>query len=462
VSLTFSDSGASASYRTYRTTVAVVLSTLLVLVGVVATLSVLQGPQLRSVSADTQGLVTRGGVAVTLRADRALTPIVASQLEITPDARFELETLGLTLRLTFVEPLRADETYRITVGDVRPRNFGPGSTWSTEFTTGSLGFFYISEEGQNTALVRAVVAQQSPEVLYEAPGIIGFTRVGAVMAVLRKVSDNTVLELLDPQSGLVETIGFPPGVEILSLASAPWGTSVVVMMNLAVGEPGEIRGTVALIDMLGNRTPEVVLGIDGNSVSARKVFVSAIGGDVVIWLRNQGLLRFDPLTTDVVPAGSASEVWGFDALGSSLVYVDGLGTVTQNLRTGDLTRVPLGRLEGITLNHEHTTVAPDGTTVQRVMLPGIDGGDPFTLVTRDDGSGIHQMLTGNLSSPESIGAVSLSPNGQYVLVEHNTASTPLGYVGLSATQVAAGTVTRVIGVATNTIVDEFLGHSFIW
>jgi hypothetical protein len=164
VSLTFSDSGASASYRTYRTTVAVVLSTLLVLVGVVATLSVLQGPQLRSVSADTQGLVTRGGVAVTLRADRALTPIVASQLEITPDARFELETLGLTLRLTFVEPLRADETYRITVGDVRPRNFGPGSTWSTEFTTGSLGFFYISEEGQNTALVRAVVAQQSPEV----------------------------------------------------------------------------------------------------------------------------------------------------------------------------------------------------------------------------------------------------------------------------------------------------------
>jgi hypothetical protein len=462
VSPTFTDSGASASYRTYRITVAVVLSTLLVLVGVVATLTVLQGPQLRSVNADTQGLVTRGGVAVTLRADRALTPIVASQLEITPNARFEVETLGLTLRLTFVEPLRADETYRITVGDVRPRNFGPGSNWSTEFTTGGLDFFYISEAGKNTALVRAVVSQQSPEVLYEAPGIVGFTRVGAVMAVLRNVSDDTVLELLDPESGLVETIMFPPGVEILSLASAPWGTSVVAMVNLAVGEPGEIRGTVALIDMLGNRTPEVVLGVDGNPVPARSVVVSAVGGDVVIWLRDQGLLKFDPLTADVVPVGLASELWGFDALGSSLVYVDGLGTVTQNLRTGELTRVPLGTLEGFTLNHEQTTVAPDGTTVQRVALPGIDGGNPFMMVTRDDGSGVHQRLTGSLSSPESVGAVKLSPNGQYVLVEHNTASTPLGYVGLSAAQVAVGTVVRVIDVATSTVVNEFQGHSFMW
>ena len=462
MSLTFSDSGAATSYRTYRTTVAVVLTALLVLVGVVATLTVLHGPQLRSVSADTQGLVTRGGVTVTLRADRALTPIVTSQLEITPDARFEVETIGLTLRLTFVEPLRADETYRITVGDVRPRNFGPGSNWSTEFTTGALDFFYISEAGQNTALMRAVAPRRSPEMLYEAPGIVGFTRVGAVMAVLREVSNDTVLELLDPESGLVETIAFPPGVEILSLASAPWGTSVVVMVNLAVGQPGEVRGTVALIDMLGSRKPEVVLGVDGNPVSARNVVVSAVGGDVVIWLKGQGLLRFDPLTTDVVPVGSATEVWGFDAGGGSLVYVDGLGTVIQNLRTGELTRVPLGEVNGFTLSHEKTTVAPDGTTVQRVVLPGIDGGNPFMVVTRDDGSGIHQVLTGSLSSPESVGAIRLSPNGQYVLVEHNTASTPLGYVGLSARQVAVGTVVRVIDVATNTVVDEFLGHSFIW
>jgi len=35
-------------------------------------------------------------------------------------------------------------------------------------------------------------------------------------------------------------------------------------------------------------------------------------------------------------------------------------------------------------------------------------------------------------------------------------------VGLSARQVAVGTVVRVIDVATNTVVDEFLGHSFIW
>jgi hypothetical protein len=136
--------------------------------------------------------------------------------------------------------------------------------------------------------------------------------------------------------------------------------------------------------------------------------------------------------------------------------------VIQNLRTGELTRVPLGEVNGFTLSHEKTTVAPDGTTVQRAVLPGIDGGNPFMVVTRDDGSGVHQVLTGSLSSPESVGAIRLSPNGQYVLVEHNTVSTPLGYVGLSARQVAVGTVVRVIDVATNTVVDEFLGHSFIW
>jgi hypothetical protein len=71
-------------------------------------------------------------------------------------------------------------------------------------------------------------------------------------------------------------------------------------------------------------------------------------------------------------------------------------------------------------------------------------------------------VTGSLDRPGSVGNIGLSPNGQFLLVEFHPESSPLGYQGLSAQQIAEGTVIRVVDLRDNLVVGEFPGFGFVW
>lgn len=462
MSPTFSDRGASTGRLRFRNSVIALLTTLTVLIVGVGAWSMLQGPQLRDVLSDELSLHQRAGAFVSLRSDRAIEPISSDQVRISPDAPFTLEDDGLTIRLTFETPLWANTEYRVEVTGVSPAGFGQPASWSTTFTTGGFDFVFLRENGDAREIHRAKPGEPGTELLYRAPGIVSATPVASVLAVIREQGEESWLELVDPVTSVAERIVLPPGYEIVDLADASWGTTLVAIANVPEGPQGAVFGALVLIDVLGDRTPSVVKGIAGEPLSVRSVAVSPQSGEILVWQKNQELVRFNPLTEVVLPLGTASELWGFDALGTQALYVDGLGTLAQNLASGELSRVPRGEFEGISLRHQKFALSPSGLRVHRAQLPGLGEGDPFSLVTREDQEGVHSLVTGSLDTPGSIGDLGLSPNGQFLLVEVNPKSSPLGYQGLTAEEIASDTVIRVIDLRDNTVVGEFPGFGFVW
>ncbi len=462
MSLTFSDRGARPGDRPFRAVVVAVVTVLSVMIVGVGAWSMLQGPKLRDVQIDESSLHQRAGAFVSLRSDRAISSVRGDQVRITPDAPFTLEDDGLNVRLTFEQPLLANTEYRIDIVGLRPAGLGQEGSWSTTFQTGSFDFLFLRDTGDSREIHRAVPGVAGTEVLYRAPGIVAVAPVASVVATLREVEGEKVLELIDPASGVAERVVLPPGYDIVGLASASWGTTLVTIANVTEGVGEPVFGALVLLDVLSDRTPEIVEGFSGDPLSLRSVAVSPQSGEILVWQKNQELVRFNPLTKVVLPVGTASELWGFDSLGTEALYVDGLGTLSQNLTTGELTRVPVGEFEGSTLRHQKFVLAPGGLRLHRAQLPGLGDGNPYSIVTREDSEGIHTLVTGSLDRPGSVGNIGLSPNGQFLLVEFHPESSPLGYQGLSAQQIAEGTVIRVVDLRDNLVVGEFPGFGFVW
>lgn len=462
MSLTFSDPDSTSTSRTYR---AGLLGTAIVLVLVIvgalsATLN--DGPRLRSAVIDVDSAVQAPGVALTLRSDRALASLSPELIRITPEAPFSLERTDLDLRIVFDYPLLSSTTYRVSVDSVAPRGWGAQSVWETSFVTPATSFLYLRQAGVDDELVEYTLDGTGPQVLYRAPGIVSFTRVGVVYAVLRSHQGDTFLELVEPESGAVDRIPGTPGVSLVSMARSAWGTSLVVTVDSQSGPGGGTMRALALIDTLGQRIPEIVTGADGRALGVLKVAVSEVSGNIVVWLRDQALVRFDPLTGIVVPLGAATELWGFDATGQSVIYVDSLGTMRKNLRTAEETRVVAGTLEGFPVSHELTVAAPNGTTFQRVLVPGIAEGPPFSVVTVDPGEGQHTRVLGSLQVPQSVGSLGLSPNGHFLIVEINDQSSVVGFAGLAPEVVRSGTRLVIYDTVAEVVYAEEPGYAFTW
>lgn len=462
MSLTFSDRDAHPSRAGFHRALAWILGGLGLIVLGVGAWSLVQGPQLRDVAVDESSLHQRAGAYAQLRADRAIRPISENQIFITPETQFSLQNDGVTVRLTFDQPLLSNTQYTIQITGVKPTGWGQEGSWSTSFTTGGFDFLFLRDTLEGVEIHQAQPGKAGSSVLYRAPGITAVAPLASIIAALRDDGEETWLELIDPESGVAERLTLPPGYALTDLASAAWGTTLVAIGNVDDGSASPVFGALILVDVLSDRTPQVVQGISGSPLSVRSVAVSPQSGEILVWQKNQELVRFDPLTQVVLPVGSASDFWGFDSLGEEALFVDGLGTVAQNLSSGELTRVPRGVLEGTSIRHQKFVMAPDGLRFHRAQLPGLGDGDPYALVTREDTEGLHRLVAGSLDSPVSIGNIGLSANGQFLLVEYHPESSPLGYQGLTGEQIARGTVIQVIDLRDDTLVGEFPGYGFIW
>ena len=198
MSPTFSDRGVTPGAKDFRTLVVVMVTVLtLVIVGVGAW-SMLQGPKLRDVQIDESSLHQRSGAFVALRSDRAIDSVGIDQVLITPEAPFTLDDDGLSVRLTFDQPLLADTEYRVDISGVRPSGLGQEGSWSTTFTTGGFDFVFLRKLGNTTEIHRAVPGMAGSEVLYSAPGIVSVTPVASIVAVVREVGGERLLELNRP------------------------------------------------------------------------------------------------------------------------------------------------------------------------------------------------------------------------------------------------------------------------
>lgn len=457
---TFSDHGTAAGARPFRRGLWSTIALLGAVAFIAGLLTLTEGPKLRSMSLDEQSSIRTAG-EITLRSDRALATSPLASIRITPEVSFSVTQKDLVLRLILDEPLLAGTNYEVEVNGVEPASLGASGNWSASFRTPFEELLYLRAAGAETELVRVVLDGSQPEVIYRAPGITSFAAVGAVFGVHRIWAGESILELVEPNSGAVDRMALGPEIIVTSLARASRGTSLIIEVDRKA-EGRQEKGILALVDTLGSREPEVVLGPGGNSLGVRKVAVSSESGNIVAWLRDSTLVVFEALTQTVIPLGSAAELWGFDSSGTSVIFVDSLGTIALNLSTGVETRIPAGQLDGSSVFHQLTTLSPQGLSYQRVLLPGFVGEPDFSLVTEGDAEGRHRHLLGSLSTPESIGDLQLSPNGQYLAVEINPVATPLGYPALSDDVIRNTTELVILDLANDTVLLSTPGFSFAW
>ena len=105
MSLTFSDRGVSPGETSFRTLAITLIALLSVVIVGVGAWGWLQGRLLRDDQSEDQSLHQRAGALVAVRSERAIEPIDIDQVRITPDVPFALEDDGLSIRLTFDQPL---------------------------------------------------------------------------------------------------------------------------------------------------------------------------------------------------------------------------------------------------------------------------------------------------------------------------------------------------------------------
>ena len=461
MSLTFSDRGTTATTIRFRRALWAVAAVLVVVIAGAGLYTLNEGPRLRSSTIDEASATRTPQAILTLRSDRALAPLDAAAIQVNPEAAFALEQGDLDVRIVFEHPLEAGVTYSVVIDPVRARGAGAAARWETSFDTPAEEMLYLRPSGEQVELVRVRTDQPDPEVLHRAPGITGFTRVGVVVAIHRVWQGESILELVDPTTGGVDRIALSPDQVITQLASAPWGTSLVVTMDTSVGGQAE-RGVMALLDTVGTRTPEVAAGVDGGPLRVIKLAVSPVTGNVVAWLRDRSVVIYEPLTQTVIPVGEAAELWGFNSTGESIVFVDALGTLAVDFRTREETRIPAGELDTFPVFHEATTLSPQGVPYQRVVLPGLDDGPDFSLVTVSDGEGAHRLLYGSASVPGSVGSIQLSPNGQFLALEANPVASVLGFAGLSPQVIRDQTSVVIIDVTSGETILSEPGFSFAW
>ena len=461
MSLTFSDRGTNAGAPAFRRGLVAIVSVLGLVIVVAGFATVAQGPQLRFASVDQGSAIRTPGVVLALRSDRALAEISASNITITPEAPFEVEQGDLDLRLVFTRPLQAGKTYTVEVAQVQPRGFGASSQWTTSFETPGEDIVFLRAAGAETELVGFSLEDSNPEVVYRAPGIVGFSPVGVVYAVHRLWQNESILELVDPETGAADRIALSPEDRVTSIANAAWGTSLVITLDTRV-DGQETRGVLALLDTVGLRAPEVVKGPDGRPLQVVKAAVSPVTGHVLVWLVDQSLIVFEPLTGVAIPVGTATELWGFNSLGTSAVFVDSLGTVVVDIRTREEMRIPAGQLDGFPVFHELTTVSPTGESFQRVVVPGFADSPDFVFITVSGEDGLHRRIIGSATTPESIGVLQLSANGQYLALEINSTATGFGYAGLTPGNIRASSRVVILDVLENAVILDTPGFSFAW
>lgn len=461
MSPTFSDPGGIGTRSGFRRAVWSLAVVFVVIATGATTLTLSEGPRLRTAVMDEANALQSAGATLALRSDRAVTAVTPDMVSVIPAAPFSVESSDTVVRIVFSQPLLAATQYTVSVAGIAPRGLGAVSHWRTGFQTPPEELLYLRAAGDDDELVSLILDGRRPEVVYRAPGIQSYARVGVVFAVLRNVGSETFIELVDPVSGGVDRLATTPGYQVTQMARSAWGTNLVVSVDYTAGS-SDVRGAVALLDTVGVRQPEVVEGFSGGPLAGRKTAVSPVSGNIVVWLRDQSLVLFDPLTGIIVPLGNASELWGFDSLGGRVIAVDSLGTLGKDVATGEEIRVPAGLLESFPVSHEFTVMAPEGTTYQKVRVPGFDDGPPFFVVTVDEGEGIHRRVFGSVQSPESVGPLGLSPNGQYLVIAHNKNPHPLGFAGLLPNVVRDGTSLVIWDTHADAIYAVEPGFSFTW
>jgi len=435
---------------------------LLVLCAVFLGLGLLQGPKLSSAQLDVTRAVDQPGQLLRLFGNQAIAAVDASQVTVSPAAPFTVETSGEVVALTFSERLRYNTRYTVSVAGVTTTADDRESAWKYEFETSAPQLYYLDRGAETDEIIRTGFSGNERTVVWSAPHIQDFAVMGQALAVVTLTDRQTSeLALVNPADGAIEVTTLPADGAITDFAAADGGT--VLGFTFTSKEPaagGDIVRTLMRLDLDAGREPVPVAGLDGKPLSVLDWMFVPGGSSVIAQTGDQTVLQIDP-TGGILPIGTYAELDHVSIDGTVLTVRDTFGSLAVTLpgaKEKRITPSPLGTEQ--TFGGE-LEILPDGTRVQKVVVPLPDNAGLESYLVLDDGTAARAIYQ-TVDQLGSIERFELSPNGQYAVIETVPSIADAVSDGYFLDARATSITTVIVDLETGAVVRTLDGFGVSW
>lgn len=237
---------------TFRRAFVATVTVLVLLCSVLVVAANGRGPSLSSAQVGRAAVTTTPDQQLRLFVTESVAHIRASQVTVTPRARFTVQTAGTVITLQFTDRLRSATRYGVEISGVTSV-FGSRSTSITKvFTTAPATVLVLERNpaGQDR-IVRASVDVPGRSVIYRASRIQAFGAIGSDLVVVTDDGATSTMSLVSA-GGVKEDLLLPgPGLVRAFALNAPAG---IVTFSWCPQTSPSARPRVFTIDLQGQHT----------------------------------------------------------------------------------------------------------------------------------------------------------------------------------------------------------------
>ena len=403
----------------FRRTWLAIVAALAIMAGGLGIASVVQGPRLSSAAFNADAAVERPGQRLVLQADQPLAPVEVATVTIEPTARIELTADSARLTVRFIGMLHYDTEYHVSVA-VRSAATGAASTLEYRFTTPDVSVYSLVRHDPDSAdsdrVVEHSLSGDAADVtVLTAPRIQEYVPVGeAVAAVVLDEFDAPSIVLIAPD-GTSTPVSVPPARGIRSLQVASGGDLLGFLVEGAAGAT-----TLHVLDLTdASWVPSEVHGPAQTPLAALDWRFVPGTTSVVVQAVDQQLFLVDAVAgTQATPLGQHVELRGFLPGTLRLIVADPDGGAAIDLADGTTSELGAPAAEVPPGLYPDAFVLTSSTSYVELYNDPMGYADigARSILYAVDANGTRELFR-PATATSRVGAVCLSPNGQYLAVE---------------------------------------------
>ena len=401
--------------RRFTLTLLSVLGVLTLVAGVLAVVSLVQGPRLSQVQVNPAQAIEASGSRLILTANQGLAEVDPAQVTVEPAVPFTVDAGGRSVGIRFTVPLHDDTTYRVSVAGVTAAGGGTAADLETSFRTpaSSIMLLQRSTDGADKIFLSDLSGEKAAPV-FEHPRISDYRATTDVLVVAVEEDDGSRLLVMNRDGSGQRELELPGEGYVSSVQVSD--RAGLVGYSYSDRDLTETTGRASVLvtqSLSGGDEPRIVQIDDKEANVAEWRFVP--DSSALLFIDFDGSLTVEDPTGDAgaQPMGTAASILGVNR-----------GTYTALIERSDGSFVVLDLTDGT----EQPLPASDPYYGDAVGIEAFPGGTLRHVVQRDelgmptgqaavrvDDQGAATMIA-EVSGEDSILQTCVSPSGQYAAV----------------------------------------------
>ncbi|MDZ8173030.1 hypothetical protein [Microbacterium xanthum] len=397
---------------------AIVVAALAILAAAGAAISVAQGPRVTEVAVDPAAAVDASGTRLIFTTTQSLQDVDPSQVTVTPDVPFAVDTSGRSVGVRFTLPLWDETEYTVTIDGVTGIGGGPSATLTETFTTPAIDLYLLQRGGEDgdTVFVTDLGGEQALPV-FTHPAIEDF-RVTADHLVISVRDDEGHSQLIvtDHDGEDERTLDLPGAGTVANLQAADRGDRIgYTYTDAAIGTEGAFESalfTASVDDSAADEAPVQVV-VEGSDPRVDSWSFVPDTDSVLFVGFDSALTLTGPAGENPASFGLANTIAGITPGTSEAIIDRPEGWVVLDLSTGDETGLVQTADEIGTLND--VVPIPGGGTLRTTSLRDGSGQPIATSVATVDVDGAADIVM-DVPNDDAVLQTCVSPSGRYAAV----------------------------------------------